>query len=124
MVRVRRALLELESRVDVLGVLAHDDEVEVVAKVARALIGLDRSDQGEEVELLAQRHGDASKPAADRRCYRTFESDLVFANGCQHRLGKRSAKFGDGRLARLVHLPVDAGTGGPGASAGGGDGPR
>src|ERR1700687_1384477 len=107
MVRVRRALFELEARIDVLGVLSHDDEVEVVAKVARALVGLDRSDQGEEVELLAQRHVDASKPAADRRRYRTFESDFVFANGGQHRLGKRSAKFGDGRLARLLHVPVE-----------------
>src|ERR1700687_3943630 len=119
MVRVRRGLLALESRIYVLGVLSHDDEVEGVAKVARALVGLDRSDQGEEVELLAQRDVDASKPAADRRRYRTFESDLVFANGRQHRLGKRSAKFGDSRLARLLDVPVELDSGGLEDSDGG-----
>src|SRR6202171_5192852 len=112
MVRVRRALLELESRIDVLGVLSHDDEVEVVAQVARALVGLDRSDQGEEVDLLAERHVDASKPAADRRRYRTFESNLVLANRGEHMLGKRRSEFGDRCLAGLLDVPIELNTGG------------
>src|SRR5260370_772207 len=42
-IRVGRALLELDAGIDVLGVLAHDHEVEVIAQVAGAFIRLDRA---------------------------------------------------------------------------------
>lgn len=73
----------------------------------RAFVRLDRADQGEEVELLPQRDVHASKPAADRRRYRTFESDLVFANRRQHMLGKWSTELGDGARARLLDVPIE-----------------
>src|SRR5229473_6681705 len=110
MFAVGRAAFELEAGVDVLGVLAHDYEVEVVAKVARALVGLDWADEREQVELLAERHVDASKPTADRRRYRTFESDLVFANRGEHVLGKRRSEFGDRGFACLLDVPIELNT--------------
>src|SRR5260370_15908546 len=111
MFAVWRAAFELEAGVDVRGVVAHDDEVEVVAKVARVLVGLDGADEREEVELLAERHVDASKPAADRRRYRTFESDLVFANRGEHVLGERRSEFGDRGLAGLLDVPIELNAG-------------
>src|SRR5258708_37888733 len=111
MFAVGRAAFELETGVDVLGVLAHDHEVKVVAKVARALVGLDGADEREQVELLAERHVDASKPTADRRRYRAFESDLVFANRGEHVLGKRRSEFGDRGCAGLLDVPIELNAG-------------
>src|SRR5258708_7784424 len=110
--RIARPLLELDAGVDVLGVLAHDHEVEVVAQVARALVSLDRAHERIQVELLAQGHVDASEPGTDWRRDRSFDRDFVLANGGKHRLRERGAEFLDGGLARLVHIPIELDAGG------------
>src|SRR6202022_4126952 len=73
----RLALLELDAGVDVLRVLAHDDEVDVVVAGAHAGIAFAGPDEGVEIELLAQRDVDRSDSLPDRRRQRSFDGDLV-----------------------------------------------
>ena len=105
--RVGGALLELEPRVDVLGVLADDDEVEVVAQVASALVSLDWPHQRVQVEGLAQSNIDAAEAASHRGRDRTFERDLVLADRLQNVVGQGCAVLGDGSFARLVDVPLE-----------------
>ena len=112
MLRVRRALLELDPGVDVLGVLADDDEVEVVAQVSRAFVGLDRPDERVEVKSLAKRDIDAAKSAAHGRGDGAFERHLVPPNRFQDGVGQRGPKLGDGGLTRLLDVPVELDTSG------------
>ncbi len=109
---VGRALLELDPDVEILGVLAHDHEVDVVVACAHALIGLAGAHLGVEVESLPQRDVDGAEPLADRRRDRPFQRYAVAPDRVERRLGKRLA-------AVLVHhvcagrpdvpLEVDAG---------------
>ena len=75
LVGVRRALLELDAGVEVLGVLADDDQVDVVEARAHASIGLARPHLRVEVERLAQADVDRAEAAADRRRDRALERD-------------------------------------------------
>ena len=69
--------LVLEAGVEVLGVLAHDDEVDAcVARRHRRQVP-DRPQVGVEVERLAQADVDAGEALADRRRDRPLERDLV-----------------------------------------------
>src|SRR5216683_1824019 len=92
---------------DVLCVLADDDKVEVVAEVARALVGLDRPHEGVEVELLAKGDVDAPEARSDRRRDRSLEGDSVFPNGSEHRLWQRRPEFLDRGRAGHLHVPVE-----------------
>src|ERR1700674_3078208 len=105
--RVGGALLELEPRVDVLGVLADDDEVEVVAQVASALVSLDRPHERVQIEGLAQGDIDAAEAAADRCRDRTLERNLVLADRLQNMVGQGCAVLSDGSFARLVDVPLE-----------------
>ena len=85
-----RALLELDPRVEVLGVLADDDEVDVVVAGAHARVGLAGPHRHVEVELLAERHVHGAEAAADRRRDRALERDL----GPPDRLERRGRAAG------------------------------
>ena len=61
---VRRALLVLDAGVEVLGVLADDDQVDVVEARAHAGVALARAHLAVEVELLAERR---RSPSGSRR---------------------------------------------------------
>src|SRR5438093_12197142 len=110
MLRISAALLELEARVDVLGVLAHGDAIEVVAQVARSLVSLHRAHERVEVEGLPQRHVDAAKAAAYGRGDRSLQRHLVLADRFQHRLRERRTELSDRRLAGLLHVPLELDT--------------
>ena len=63
----------LDAGVEVLGVLADDDDVDVVEPGAHAGVGLARPHAGVEVELVAQRDVDRAEAGADRRRDRALE---------------------------------------------------
>src|SRR5438270_10141057 len=105
-------MLKLDARIDVVGVLAHDDEVEVAAQVASTSVSLDRPDQGVEVEGLAERDVDAAEAAADGRRDRSLQRDLVLADRREHRVRERRAELGDRGLTCLLDVPLELDTGG------------
>src|SRR5262245_47011072 len=106
------ALFELDARVDVLCVLADDDEVEVVTQVACAFVSANRTHERVQVELLAQRDVDAAEATSDGRCDRPLERDVVLADRLEHMRGQWRAELLDGALARLLHIPLEPDAGG------------
>ena len=86
----------LEPGVEVLGVLADDDQVH--ALVARSHVGQvpHRAEVGVEVERLAQPDVDAGEARPDRRRDRALERDLGAADRLEQRLGQRGAVLVDG----------------------------
>ena len=107
-----RALLELDPDVEVLGVLAHDDEVDVLVERAHARIGLARAHLRVEVESVAQRDVDGAETLADRGRDRALQRDAVAADRVERRLGQRVAAVlvHHVRAGRLdVPFEVDAG---------------
>ena len=80
----RRARLPFDARVDVLGVLAKDDDVELLGLLHRAADALEiahRADARVQVEHLAQRHVERANAAADRRGERALDRDAEFLHG-------------------------------------------
>ena len=69
--------LVLEPGVEVLGVLADDDQVDVLEAARDAGEVLDRPQVRVEVERLAQPDVHAREPFADRRRHRPLQRDLV-----------------------------------------------
>ena len=78
--RLGRVLLELDAGVEVLGVLAHDDEVDVLVLRPYALVALARAYAGVEVQGLAQSHVHAAEAGADGGRDRALDGDLVLAD--------------------------------------------
>ena len=60
--------LVLDPRVQPLGVLAHDHEVDVLDSASRRPAGSHRPEARVEVERVAQAHVDALESLADRAC--------------------------------------------------------
>ena len=128
---VGRPLLELDPGVEVLGVLADDDQVDVVEAGADALVRLARPHLRVHVELLAQADVDGAEAAADRRRDRPLQRGAVPADRVERLLGQRVAAV---RLhhvgAGVLDVPVELDAGrledaagrlgqlGPGAVAG------
>ena len=88
---VGAAGLELDARVEVLGVLADDHEVDAVVARADARVGLAGPQAGVEPELVAQRDVHRAEAGADRRRDRALERDLVRADGRERVVGQRRA---------------------------------
>ena len=106
--RVVRALLVLDAGVEVLGVLAHDHEVDVVEARADARVGLARAHLRVEVEALAQADVDRAEAAADRRRDRALERDPVAPDRVERLVGQRVAAVRRHHvLARLADVPVE-----------------
>src|SRR5205823_14931630 len=74
------ALLVLDAGVEVLGVLAHDDQIDVVEARAHAWIALARPDLRVHVELPAKRDVDRAKAAADGCRDRALQRDSTLAD--------------------------------------------
>ena len=91
LLRVRRALLVLDPGVEVLGVLADDDQVDVLEARPDAGIGLARADLRVEVEALAQGDVDGAEAAADRGRDRPLERDAGLADGVEDVVRQRVA---------------------------------
>ena len=67
----------LDARVEVLGVLADDDEVDVVEAADDALHRAGRAQVRVQAERLAERHVDAAEALPHRRRDRALDGDLV-----------------------------------------------
>ena len=111
----------LDAHVEIFGVLAEDDEIDIVVARFDARVILDRTHGGVETELLAQADRDARINAvadvdrirvSERRLRRPFERQLVFADRFEHRFGQWPAGFLARAHARLGNFPLDGGPGG------------
>ena len=103
--------LVLDPGVEILGVLAHDHEIDVVVARAHAEVRLARAQAGVEPELVAERDVDRAEAGADRRRDRPLQRDLVRLHRGERLLGQRRP----GRLhhvdAGLAHIPVELDSG-------------
>ncbi len=97
----------LESRVEVLGVLTHDHEIDVLELRGHAGQVPDRSKVGIQVERLAEPYVDAREPMPDGRRHRSLERDLVAADRLEELVRERLAVLLEGDHARDVAVPFD-----------------
>ena len=97
----------LDAGVEVLGVLADDDEIDVLVAGLETLDRASRSEVGVQPERLAERDVDAPEALADRGRDRALEGDLVSADRFQDVLGERRAVLRDDGLACVDRLPFE-----------------
>src|SRR5690606_36460475 len=112
--------LELDARVQVFGVFADDDEVDVrVFEVgADALVGLAGTHTGVKAEFLSEVDVDAAEALTDGRGNGGLEGHLVGLDRLEHALGDLALGLDDFDAA-LLHVPIDLHAGGIDALAGG-----
>ena len=101
----------LDAGVEVLGVLADDDQVDVVVAEVEALHRAGRAHVGVQVERLAERDVDAPEPATDRGRDRTLERDVVAPDGVEDVVRERRPVLLDRGLAGDDRLPFEADAG-------------
>ena len=101
----------LDAGVQVLGVLADDDQVDVVVAKVEALHRARRADVGVQVERLAERHVDAPEPATDRGRDRALERDVIAPDRLEDAVRERCPELLDRRLTRHDRLPLEADAG-------------
>ena len=104
--------LVLETGIEVLGVLAHDDEIDVLVARRHTRDVPDGTEIRKELERLAQADVHAGKPASNRRRQRPLERNLVARNRLEQCFRKRRAVLLDGGRAREVRFPFDIEAGG------------
>ena len=109
--RFRLSLRELDARVEILGVLAHDHEVDVLVPAAHPGIRLARAHQRIEVQLATQRNVDRADAFADRRGQRAFDRHLVAPYRLEHVRRQRVAVLLHDPETGVVHLPIDCNPG-------------
>ena len=105
-----RALFELDARVHILGVLAEDDDVDllrVLHRAGHALVILHRPHAGVEIENLAQRHVERANAAADRRSERSLDGDAQIARRGHRIVGQPVAELAEGLFAGEDLEPAD-----------------
>jgi len=101
--------LVLEAGVQVLGVLAHEHQVDVLEPRRDARQVVDRPEVGVEAEGLAQAHVDAREAGADGRRERALEAHRVALDRVEERVGQRGAVALERHHARVVPFPLDLG---------------
>ena len=99
--------LVLDARVQVLGVLAHDHDVDVVVARADAGVVLARAHAGVELELMPERDVHGAEARADRRRDRALEGDAVPLDRLEGLVRERRARFLHDVDARLADVPVE-----------------
>ena len=107
-----RAPLELDARVEVLGVLADDHQVGLRKAGAHPLVGLARPDARIEVELLAQRDVDRAVARAHGRGGRALDRDPALADRVEGPVGERVALLLVDVDAGVLEVPVELDAGG------------
>src|SRR6185437_7279082 len=110
-----RPALELDARVEILGVLAHDHEVDAGVGVAGAdaRVVLARAHLRVQVERLAQADVDRAESAADRGRDRALDGGAVAADRLDDVAGERVAAVAIHDVgAGVLHVPVEACPGG------------
>ena len=101
------ARLVLDARVQVLGVLAHDDDVDAVVARADARIRLAGADAGVELELVAERDVHGAEAGADRGRDRALERGPVPPDRLERVVGQRSPRFFHHVHAGLADVPLE-----------------
>ena len=102
--------LELDAGVDVLGVLAEDDDVDLLGVLhgaGHALVVLDGADAGVEVEKLAQGHVERADAAADGRGERALDGDAQVAGRGHGVVGQPGGELAEGFFAGEDLKPAD-----------------
>ena len=108
LVGVLGALLELDARVEILGVLADHDQVDVRVARADAGIALAGADLAVEVERLAQADVDRAEAAADGGRDRPLQRGSVLPDRLEHVLRQRVAVVLLHHVgARVLDVPVE-----------------
>ena len=109
------ALGELDAGVEVLAVLADDDQVDILVAAADAGVTLARAKARIQIECLTEQNVDRPKPFADGRRNGGLERDVGIADGLNGGLGHGLALGGHHVQAGRADGPVDgAGAGGLG----------
>ena len=85
------ALLVLDARVEILRVLADEDEIDVVEPAPHALVALAGPNLAVEVERLPQPDVHRAEAAADRGRDRPLQRDARLANRIEDPIGQRIA---------------------------------
>ncbi len=99
--------LMLEACIEILGVLAHDDQVDPgIPRVDPGQVP-HRAEVGVEVERLAQPDVDAREPFRDRGGHRALQRDLVAADGVDELDRQRGAPALEREHAGEMALPCD-----------------
>ena len=105
---LRRVLLELDAGVEVLGVLADEDDVDVLVLRADAVVALAGAYAGVEVQGLPKSDVDAPEAGAHRGRDRALDADLGLPDRLDHGVRQRRP----GRLhdvdAGLLDVPLEA----------------
>src|SRR5204863_4786176 len=105
-----RALLELDAGVEILGVLTHDDQVDVVVARADARVALTRAYLAVEVERLPERDVDGAEPGSDGRRDRALDRHAVSADRLEDVVGQGvSAVLVHDVRPGVLNVPVDLG---------------
>ena len=99
--------LEFDPGVEVLRVLAHDHEVDVLVAGPDAGVGLARTDARVEIQLLAKGDVHAAEARPDRRRDRALETDLRQAERVEHPRRKRRSLFPEHVDARFLNVPLE-----------------
>src|SRR5579863_232983 len=110
----------LEAGVEILSVLTHHDEVEIVKGRADTRQLFHRPEVGVEVELLAQRHVEALVSAAHGRRQRAFEPHPGAPQRLDHRVKAGIFRAPPDHRRHFALLPLDIGARGFEQSKGGG----
>ena len=106
------ALIELDAGVEVLGVLAHDDQVDVAEARAVARLRQAGAHAGVQVEVLTQGNIDAAEARADRRGDGALDGNLGLGDRIEDVLGQRRAKLVHDTGTGLLDIPVNLDAGG------------
>ena len=101
----------LDPGVEILGVLAHDDQVDVVVAGLDALHRSRRADVGVQFQRLAQRDIHRAEATADRGRDGSLDRHAVLSDRLDDAVRQRSALASDRRLARFLDVPFEADAG-------------
>ena len=105
-----RAGFVLDAGVEVLGVLPHDDEIDVLVARAHARVRLARPKACIELELVAKCDVHGAEAGADRRRDRPLQRDAVRLHRLERLLGEGRACLLHHVDARLADVPVEVDT--------------
>ncbi len=97
----------LETRVEVLGVLADDDQVDVIETCLDAGQTEHRPEIGVQIQRSPDLDVDTCEASPDRGADRAFERDPILADGVDHSGGERRPFLLEDGDACLVSIPLD-----------------
>ena len=109
LLRLRRALAELDARINVFGVLAKDHHVELLRMLHRAghaRVVLHRPHAGVQIENLPQRHIQRADTAPHRCRQRPFDRNPQIARRIDRLIRQPRLEFAKGLFSRVNLEPL------------------